>query len=288
MTALSETEQKSVKRSLTAALAAKFDMEPKIFLETVKNTVMPSNATTEEVCAFLMVAREYDMNPLLREIHAFPKKGGGIQTVVGVDGWAKIITRNEDYDGVDFEYFDDEKSGKPVAVTCVLYRKSCSRPTKVTEYYDECKRNTEPWNTMPRRMLRHKALMQCGRIAFGLSGIIDEDEARDFCEADVVVIEEDDPLTPGRHNNRKPKQQKQQDPENLQEQPDEEQAEADAQREESLDPNYTQMLYSAIDAAEIFEIEAQKWLKKRKLKDLPIEELKNFHDYINRVAHKDK
>jgi hypothetical protein len=32
---------------------------------------------------------------------------------------------------------------------------------------------------MENRMLRHKALMQCARYAFGFSGITDEDEAAD-------------------------------------------------------------------------------------------------------------
>ena len=37
-------------------------------------------------------------------------------------------------------------------------------------------------------MLRHKALIQCARVAFGFSGIYDEDEARriDDCQASTV------------------------------------------------------------------------------------------------------
>jgi hypothetical protein len=36
---------------------------------------------------------------------------------------------------------------------------------------------------MPRRMLRHKALIQAVRVACGFSGIHDEDEALDIAEA---------------------------------------------------------------------------------------------------------
>jgi RecT family len=46
----------------------------------------------------------------------------------------------------------------------------------VTEYLAECWRDSEPWIRWPRRMLRHKALIQCARYAFGFSGIIDQDE----------------------------------------------------------------------------------------------------------------
>jgi hypothetical protein len=52
----------------------------------------------------------------------------------------------------------------------------------VTEYLAECRRNTPPWNQYTRRMLRHKAFMQCVRVAFGLGGIHDEDEARDIMQ----------------------------------------------------------------------------------------------------------
>ena len=41
------------------------------------------------------------------------------------------------------------------------------------------KRATEPWK-MASRMLRHKSLIQAARVAFGFSGIHDEDEARDI------------------------------------------------------------------------------------------------------------
>jgi len=194
----------ATKKSLTGMMAAKFDMDATMFLNTIKNTVMPSKASNEEVAAFLMVAKEYDMNPLLREIHAFPKKGGGIQTVIGVDGWSKIITRHKHFDGTEFAY--EDKEHRPFSCTCTLYRKDTSHPITVTEFYEECHRNTEPWDTMPRRMLRHKALMQCGRVAFGLSGLVDEDEATDFCEVEATVLE-DDPLTPGRHVS-KPKKKK--------------------------------------------------------------------------------
>jgi len=179
------------KQGLVALLAGKFNLEPTKFYSVIKNTVMPNSATPEDVAAFLMVSKEYGLNPILREIHAFPKKGGGIQTVVGIDGWAKLICGNKDFDGMEFGYEEHPSGKKPLSVTCTLYRKSCSRPTVVTEYYEECFRNTEPWKGMPRRMLRHKALMQCGRIAFGISGIMDEDEANDIREVDSTVLEDE-------------------------------------------------------------------------------------------------
>lgn len=122
-----------------------------------------------------MVAREYNLNPLLKEIHAFPKKGGGIQPVVSIDGWVSLINQHPDTDGYDFEIHVDDQ-GALVAMTCRMYRKSRTHPVVVTEYLSECYRNTEAWK-MPNRMLRHKALIQAARYAFGFSGIMEEDEA---------------------------------------------------------------------------------------------------------------
>ena len=70
--------------------------------------------------------------------------------------------------------------------TCIIYRKDRSRPVKVTEFMDECKRGTGPWQSHPRRMLRHKAMIQCARLAFGYAGIYDQDEAERIVEKDIT------------------------------------------------------------------------------------------------------
>jgi len=126
--------------------------------------------------ALVIVANEYNLNPLKKEIYAFPAKGGGIVPVVGVDGWINIMNSHPKFDGIEFEMENDEK-GEPLSCTAIIHTKDRSRPAKVTEYFDECKRNTDPWNNMPRRMLRNRALAQCVRIAFTAGGILDEDEA---------------------------------------------------------------------------------------------------------------
>jgi hypothetical protein len=62
-----------------------------------------------------------------------------------------------------------------------------SHPVATTEYLDECKRDTEPWKKWPRRMLRNKAYIQAARMAFGHSGIYDEDEGDRIIEAGEVI-----------------------------------------------------------------------------------------------------
>jgi len=174
--------------SLVAQMAARFSMDPKVFEETLKKTVIPQNCTNEQFMSFLAVAHEYNLNPLTREIYAFPSRSGGIQPIVSIDGWLKIINSHPQFDGMEFEdRFDGD--GNLVAITCRIYRKDRTHPTEATEYMAECRRNTEPWQKWPRRMLRHKATIQAARYAFGLAGIIDPDEAERFEEARVIDLE---------------------------------------------------------------------------------------------------
>ncbi|WP_051988479.1 RecT family recombinase [Bosea sp. UNC402CLCol] len=172
------------RKSVIATLADSYGMEAQAFEATLRGTVFPASGTREEFAAFVLVAKEYRLNPLLREIYAFPKKGGGIVPIVGIDGWLNLINGHQQFDGMEFDQHDDEK-GALIAVTCRIFRKDRSHPTVVTEYLEECIRGTEPWK-MKRRMLRHKAAMQCARYAFGFSGIYDEDEAADIAQVREV------------------------------------------------------------------------------------------------------
>lgn len=164
------------KASLIAVMAAEYSMDPDKFAATIRSTCMPQNATNEDFAAFLMVARKHGLNPVTREIYAFPKKGGGIQPIVGIDGWMTLINSHPNFDGMEFDDHLD-KAGKLTAITCRLFRKDRSRAISVTEYMEECQRSTEPWTKWPARMLRHKAAIQAARYAFSFSGIIDPDEA---------------------------------------------------------------------------------------------------------------
>jgi phage recombination protein Bet len=160
---------------IIAAMASQFGMDARAFEATLRNTVMPANTAKEQVAAFLLVAKQYELNPFTKEIYAFPAKGG-IQPVVSIDGWLKLMNSHPQFDGMELVDQKDE-GGNVAAVTAKIYRKDRTHPTEVTEYMGECKRNTEPWQKWPARMLRHKATIQGIRYAFGFAGIMEPDEA---------------------------------------------------------------------------------------------------------------
>ena len=170
-------------RSVLIDMAERYGMEPSAFEATLRGTVCKGTISREEFAAFLLVAKEYRLNPLTKEIYAFAAKGGGIQPIVSVDGWSRIINEQPTMDGIDFE--DHFSDGKLMAITCRIYRKDRSVPTTVTEYMSECQNTKDTWSKWPARMLRHKALIQCARYAFGFSGIVDQDEYERATEAPV-------------------------------------------------------------------------------------------------------
>jgi phage recombination protein Bet len=165
---------------LTNKLAVRLGMGDGLDLvETLKATAFKGQVNDAQMTALMVVANEYGLNPWTKEIYAFPDKNNGIVPVVGVDGWSRIINRAPEFDGIEFEQTPD-------ACTCIIYRKDRSHPIKVTEYMDECRRsNMGPWASHPRRMLRHKAMIQCARIAFGYGGIYDQDEAERIVENSI-------------------------------------------------------------------------------------------------------
>lgn len=166
---------------LTLKLSQKLDLgTPEGLLDVLKNTAFKSEANDDQMTALLIVANQYSLNPWTKEIYAFPDKNNGIVPIVGVDGWSRIINSHPQFDGMDFDQ-DDEKC------TCKIYRKDRNHPISITEWFSECKKEQiktkngfmidTPWQSHPKRMLRHKAMIQCARIAFGFAGIYDQDEA---------------------------------------------------------------------------------------------------------------
>ena len=173
--------------------------------------------SNEELMALLVVADQYGLNPFTKEIYAFSDKQGGIVPVVGVDGWVRIMNEHPRFDGIDFRMAermvvmqqdtivqtnkDGEETGRIVNDLCRPAPEWCeavisiigrTRPIVIREYLDEVYRPatkgqygwmTGPWQSHTKRMLRHKALIQAVRVAFGFANIHDEDEAGEIIEA---------------------------------------------------------------------------------------------------------
>src|SRR4029450_8700940 len=101
MPAMNDTTEP--KRSVTVDMARRFGMESGPFEAVLRATVVPPETTREQFAAFLLVAKRYNLDPITREIYAFPTRAGGIQPIVGVDGWLRIINDQPELDGIEFK-----------------------------------------------------------------------------------------------------------------------------------------------------------------------------------------
>lgn len=185
---------------LMVTMAQKFGVPEAEMMITLKATAFKGQVSDAQMTALLIVAGQYGLNPWLKEIYAFPDKGG-IIPIVGVDGWSRIINENPAFDGMEFRQSEKmvkmqgAKGEAPEWMECVMYRKDRSHPIVVREYLSEVYREPYkkdgrdvigPWQTHTCRFLRHKTMIQCARVAFGYTGIFDEDEAERIIEKDIT------------------------------------------------------------------------------------------------------
>ena len=177
--------------SVTERLAAKYGSEKVRFYEVVKSTCRMEKATASQFEAFLLIAEKYDLNPLMKQMWAYPDRNGGIMTMVSIDGWISIVNNHPQFDGYETSHTLDA-NGSPVTATCTMWRKDRSRPTTKTIYVAEWKKDSSPvWKSMPIHFAEMRAFIQCARMCFNISGIVDEDAnieltARKTIEAEVV------------------------------------------------------------------------------------------------------
>lgn len=159
-----------------SALARQFNIadEGEVY-GIIANTIMPSGASPEQIAAFCIVAAQYGLNPLAKEIYAFPGKGGDICPMVSIDGWLKLLHANPDYAGMEHQYDDHGQW-----VECTIHSKTHpEHPVTIREYLEENNTNTPVWKQRPMRMLRHRATIQAIRYFGNYAGIYDKDELED-------------------------------------------------------------------------------------------------------------
>jgi len=182
------------KQNALQSLASRLHLDPETMKKTLKATAFKECKTDEEFVAALIVANEYGLNPLTKEIYAFAaKQGGGVVPVVSTDGWTNLMVNHPNYRNHWFVYSENivtMKGAKPCPEWCEIHiEKKDGTVTITREYLDEVFRElsySNPWQSHTKRFLRHKTKIQGARETFGFGGIYDQDEAERIIEAQIV------------------------------------------------------------------------------------------------------
>ena len=120
------------------------------------------------ILTLLRVAKQYELDPLQEEV-LLTLYDDHWQASISVDGWIKLINRHPAFAGMSFTESPEADQGLPLWMECTIYRSDRSVPTTAREYLAEVRNDSDIWKKMPRRMLRHRTLQQCARLAFAIN-----------------------------------------------------------------------------------------------------------------------
>lgn len=117
------------------------------------------------ILTMLRTIQSLHLDPLNEEIGITQYEDGSWQTFISIEGCSKLLNHHEQFNGLIFTQADTHIDGVPEWMECSIYRKDRILPISVREHYVEVRGDSTIWQKMPRRMLRHRALQQCVRLA---------------------------------------------------------------------------------------------------------------------------
>ena len=117
----------------------------------------------------LRLANKYQLDPLSDEISLLQGQDQTYQAFITIDGWSKLIYLHPQYAGMSLRDSTELINGIPTWMECTIYRNDRILPIVIKEYFEEVRTDHPSWQQMPRRMLRHRVIQQCARLAFNIS-----------------------------------------------------------------------------------------------------------------------
>jgi len=117
------------------------------------------------ILALLRSMQSLHLDPLCEEIGFTQFEDGQWQVLITIEGCSKLLNQHPQFNGLVFNQADTLLDGVPEWIECTIHRKDREVPTTVREYLTEVRGENSIWQKMPRRMLRHRALQQCVRLA---------------------------------------------------------------------------------------------------------------------------
>jgi hypothetical protein len=178
-------KKESVKSS--ELLASRLNLDPRQMVQTIKaqcfSGINPDRVTDEQLAAFIAVANEMQLNPLLPGmLYAYPKNGG-IVPIIGPDGVFQKIYQNPDVTGVDIDLLVDDTK-KPWACKAMITTKSKGIIRYTALFSDWVVPSNPNWKNRPGHMLQIRAIKQCARMV--IHGMPMDEEERQIIDAEFT------------------------------------------------------------------------------------------------------
>lgn len=120
------------------------------------------------ILSLLRTAQDCVLDPFKEEIGFTQYEDGHWQVQITIEGWMHLLNQHPQFNGMTFAQGEAGSNTIPEWMECSIYRKDRIFPMTVREYFQEVKTEQPIWQKMPRRMLRHRALQQCARLAMGI------------------------------------------------------------------------------------------------------------------------
>ncbi len=126
-------------------------------------------APSKVILNLLRTMQRFNLDPFNEEISLKKYEDDSWGVFISVDGLSKLLNQHTQFNGLHFTQSEVLIDGVPEWMECSIYRRDRVMPLTVREYFLEVKSDQSIWGKMPRRMLRHRVLQQCVKLAIGLS-----------------------------------------------------------------------------------------------------------------------
>jgi len=191
-TAVVAPTQQAPRSMLVEELANRWGIDAGRMFELVSKTMISKRredgpASKEEVAMVMHVMRQYDLDPILKQLHAFISDGR-LQIMLGYDGWVKEVNKARAGGCLGISLRDSEAMVKvpgtthecPAWVEATLtWATALGRvPTVYKAMFSEWFVPNQNWKARPYHRLRMKAYCQAARegLGIGLADEVDRDQ----------------------------------------------------------------------------------------------------------------
>ena len=182
---LDATIQATVKtrQSIARDAATILGVPPNKLCDLLRNVWTVSSGkdplSDQEMFAGISLIARYQLDPITREIYVTRDNKNRLMTIVGIDGWIKILDRTDHYDGFEVEIHHD-KHGNLDWVETAIYSTKRSKPSVYRAYQKEYV-NLAGFmaSRIPSHMLRIFSLRHAARnfVPLGATVVTEEEAA---------------------------------------------------------------------------------------------------------------